>query len=246
MILEDVEFAYGRAKPVLSGFTWTIPAGITVLLGPNGAGKSTCLNLAASVFRPRRGLITDGSLTTVRPSDRRQWRRRVGWVPQQIVAIPGMTTREQVAYAAWLKGFSGSDAQVRAVSALKSVGLEDCLEVKANSLSGGQLRRLGIASSLVHDATILLLDEPTAGLDPAERGRFRRLLRHLRGDHDFVISTHQVDDLDELADTVAVLSAGRIIFHDTVASFLSLGQDEAPRGASLAEIAYRRLIEGVA
>jgi len=146
----------------------------------------------------------------------------VGWLPQQVTAVPGLRAREQVAYAGWLKGLSRSDAWERAEAALTRVGLQTLATRKTNQLSGGQLRRIGIAQCLVHDAQILLLDEPTAGLDPVQRQVFRDLLSEIDGGVDIIVSTHQTEDIDASYEHVVVLDEGQPRFRGTVGEFLAL------------------------
>ncbi len=158
--------------------------------------------------------------------------------------IPGLTCLEHVAYAAWLKGFSRKEATSRGREALCVVGMSDRAAIKTTQLSGGQQRRVSLAAALVHDATILLMDEPTVGLDPAERKRLRDYLNSLRATHDIVISTHQVDDLDLLADHVAVMSQGLIVSCTPTRDFLALASD-AVTDAGRAELAYARVLGGI-
>lgn len=234
-----VSFRYRRgASPVLSDFSWAVPPGKTVLLGPNGAGKSTLLALGADALRPSKGDISLNSLSPQRRADRATFRKAVGWMPQQARAVPGLTAREQVAYAGWLKGLPADVASSAAETALATVGLADRNDERTSRLSGGQLRRVGLAQVLVHDPDILLLDEPTAGLDPAQRARFRALLADLAPERSLVVSTHQVDDLSELFDWVVVLQDGIIRFEGTADDFLELATPGDPRPA---ETAYARV-----
>jgi len=161
-------------------------------------------------------------------------------MPQQVRAVPGLTVREQVAYAGWLKGQSRSHAWAAALTALDRVGLVDVAVQKATTLSGGQLRRVGLAQVLVHDADTLLLDEPTVGLDPAQRARFRAYVAALPRERPVVISTHQVDDLSDLFDTVVVVAGGVIRFSASVPDFLALAPD--PGTERRAEAAYARIV----
>lgn len=236
----QITFSYGRfSRPVLREFSWAVPRGRTVLLGPNGAGKSTLLALGADAIAPSRGSVTLGGLDRGRRRDRAPYRRAVGWMPQQIRAIPGFTAREQVAYAGWLKGLSRSRAWASAPVALAAAGLERLPNRRASALSGGELRRLGIAQTLIHDAQVLLLDEPSAGLDPAQRARFRELIAALPGDCQVVVSTHEIEDLSELFDTVVVITEGVIRFEGSTSDFLARG--DGPRRA---ERAYASIIGG--
>jgi ABC-2 type transport system ATP-binding protein len=243
----DIDFGYpspmpfGPAVPVFEAFSWQTPQGRTVLLGPNGAGKTTLLSLGASALRPSRGRIVAGDLDSSRRGDLRAFRRAVGWMPQQVRAVPGLTAREQVAYAGWLKGMRRSDAWSEALPALDRVGLADEANRRTSQLSGGQQRRVGLASLLVHDASLFLLDEPTVGLDPGQRSRFRETLRELAADRPVVVSTHQVDDLTDLFNTVVVLDHGQIRFQGSVADFMALAPPGDPHPA---EAAYATLIDG--
>jgi ABC-2 type transport system ATP-binding protein len=242
----NVRFAYPRRSlfrdvpsPVFDGFSWQAPDGRTVVLGPNGAGKTTLLSLGATALRPSRGRITLGDLDSTRRRDLRAFRRTVGWMPQQVRAIPGLTSQEQVAYAGWLKGMSRSGAWTEAAAALKRVDLTNQADRLTAQLSGGQQRRVGLAQSLVHRADMLLLDEPTAGLDPGQRAHFRETLREISQDAAVVVSTHQVDDLTDLFDTVVVLNHGRIRFQGTTAEFMALAPDQSTHRA---EAAYATLV----
>lgn len=226
MEFSEVSFAYRRGKPVVDRLSWTVPPGVTVLLGPNGAGKSTSLSLAASVLKPQSGRIRHRRLLTDRGRDLSEWRHAVGWVPQHIDPIPGFTVVEQVAYAAWLKGVANPEARRRAYDALSITGLTSQAENLVSRISGGQLRRVGIAAALVHDSEVLLLDEPTAGLDPSQRSRLRRYIAEIRSDHDVIISTHQVDDLELVADNIAIMRRGKILFCGPTKQFLVFGRGD--------------------
>lgn len=242
LFLEHVSFRYRRSSPpVLSDFSWSVPQGRTVLLGPNGAGKPTLLPLAADALRPAQGTIRLGSLVAARRSDRAAYRRAVGWMPQHVHAVPGLTAREQVAYAAWLKGMGRNEAWASAAVVPDQVGLMELASQKTSSLSGGQLRRVGLAQVLVHNAKVMLLDEPTVGLDPTQRGRFREILASLSLERPIVVSTHQVDDLSELFDTVVVLERGSVRFEGSVSSFLDVAHQSAERRA---EAAYAKIVLG--
>lgn len=239
LAFSDISFSYRRgARPVFSGFSWSVPPGKTVLLGPNGAGKSTLLALGANALRPNKGSVLLNGLDPGRPGDRATFRKAVGWMPQQARAVPGLTTQEQVAYAGWLKGLTGDTAWAAAEVALATVELAEHAHERTSRLSGGQLRRVGLAQALMRDPDVLLLDEPTAGLDPAQRARFRALLTDLAPEKSLVVSTHQVDDLSELFDWVVILQAGTIRFEGAVGEFLDLAPSGDPRPA---EAAYARV-----
>jgi ABC-2 type transport system ATP-binding protein len=160
-------------------------------------------------------------------------------MPQQSRAIPGLTSREQVAYAGWLKGMSRSSAWSEASAALDRVDLGDEADRLVSQLSGGQQRRVAMAQLLVHPASVLLLDEPTAGLDPGQRARFRETLQRTAQDLPVIVSTHQVDDLTDLFDTVVVMNHGTMLFEGTTETFMALAPDQSEHRA---EAAYAALI----
>jgi ABC-type multidrug transport system ATPase subunit len=239
----DCSFGYRTGAPVLDSLTVEFPPGCTVLLGPNGAGKSTLLSLGASVLAPLAGRVALGTLDSADKKDRAAYRRRVGWLPQHIHPVPGLTVREQAAYAGWLKGLSKRRAWDRSAQALDRVRLTELAERRSHELSGGQLRRLGIAQTLVHRAEVVLLDEPTAGLDPVQRGVFRDLLADLADQASFIVSTHQTEDLADIYHQVVVLDRGRIAYQGGTAHFLALAADGVP-AERRAETVYRTLVQG--
>ncbi|MER5359187.1 ATP-binding cassette domain-containing protein [Streptomyces sp. NPDC002785] len=236
--IDNVTYAYRRwSRPVLADFTYTLPDGLTVLLGPNGAGKSTLLKLAAGTVRPAHGTVRLDET----PSTATAYRRAVGWLPQHVQPMPQLTAREYVAYAGWLKGMTTATAHARAAAALGDVDLTEHADTKTHRLSGGQLRRLGVAAVLVHDARVLLLDEPTAGLDPQQRRVFRNVLATLTGKVRILMSTHDIQDLAEEVDHVTVLHAGRILHAGTTEEFLAQTPPDTAFGRA-AEGAYTALL----
>ena len=163
-------------------------------------------------------------------------------MPQRIVPMTGLTVREQVAYHAWLKGVPRTRAWELSARALERVQVSDLAGRKSGKLSGGELRRLGLAQSIVHQPPVLLLDEPTAGLDPAQRGRFREILRGLTDGTTVLVSTHQTSDLSDLFHRVIVLSDGQCRFTGDTEDFLVHGGT----GTSLehrAETAYTQVLK---
>jgi ABC-2 type transport system ATP-binding protein len=180
-------FAYRRSRPpVIADFSLEVSSGRTILLGPNGAGKSTLFALGSSALIPQQGRVRAASLDSGRRGHRRRYRATVAWMPQSVAAVSGCSTREQVALAGWLKGLSRADAWDAAGRALDQVGLLGKAEVKAKELSGGQRARMGLAQALVHEASVLLLDEPTASLDPAQRHNFLAVVDELAEDRSIV------------------------------------------------------------
>ncbi|MBI2691654.1 MAG: ATP-binding cassette domain-containing protein [Solirubrobacterales bacterium] len=236
----DIEFAYRSDRRLFESFSCGFEGGNTLLLGPNGAGKSTLLRLLATSIRPIRGSIALGSIDAARAQ--RQYRDVVGMLGQDVAPIPGLTVREQVAYAGWLKGMSKKAAWERSVEVLDSLDLSDLSDRKPTSISGGQLRRVGIAQLLVHDPEVMLLDEPTAGLDPLQRRNFMSMVAGFRGERSTIISSHQVEDIDSVFDHVYVLIDAELLFHGTVQEFLAISADRAAPPELQAIDAYERIV----
>ncbi|MFF4104053.1 ATP-binding cassette domain-containing protein [Streptomyces sp. NPDC001903] len=240
LIFDHISFRYGRNAPVFNDFSLRIDARATVLLGPNGAGKSTLMAIAASHLAPSSGSVSfNGGAAKGR--HRAVYRERVAWIPQQITPIPGLTVREQVAYAGWLKGMPKDSAWKASEDALRRVDLTRLAQRKSHQVSGGQLRRMGIAGALTHRSELILMDEPTAGLDPTQRLVFRELVDELAGSVQVIVSTHQTEDLADLYTHVAVLAQGKICFQGSPAEFHALAPS-APRGREQAEAAYVMLV----
>nr|WP_241732445.1 ATP-binding cassette domain-containing protein [Galbitalea soli] len=198
-------------------------SGVTAILGPNGAGKTTLLE--ALLTPPRAGNATIRFVgARVDDSDSfRAFLAGVGYMPQDWTYFSGFTARESVEYAAWLKGARGSSVRSVASAALDSVDLTAFAHVKVRRLSGGLKQRVGLAEAFVNDPRAVLLDEPTVGLDPAQRASYRRFLRGHATDRAVVISTHLTDDVEAIADRVVVIAAGRIIFDGAPAELAAHG-----------------------
>ncbi|WP_419839433.1 ATP-binding cassette domain-containing protein [Candidatus Poriferisodalis sp.] len=216
---DALTFRYGLSTPVFASFDYDFDAGATLLLGPNGAGKSTMLALAASVMAPQGGAVRFNGEDVTHRRTRRRLRRVIGWLPQLTYPYPGMLVKEQVAYAGWLKGMNRSDIRERTDEVLDRVDLSTLTDRYVSELSGGELRRVGLAQALVHEPSIVLLDEPTAGLDPVEIAHFGAILSQLSNFSILMLSTHRIADYFEHFDFVTVLSAGRVCFRGTADEF---------------------------
>ncbi len=217
--VDRVRFSYQRGREALSDITCEFSQGATVLLGPNGAGKSTLLALAGGVLKPSSGrirLLTGGQALT---SGCRAYRGRTAWLPQDFTPVRGLTLEEHVAYAGWLKGMRSVAARKAAGDALDAVGLGRLATSSVSSLSGGQTKRLGIAGALVHDADVVLLDEPFAGLDPRQQARLVDVIAELGRERAVVVSTHQTEDVGEIYTSVVVVERGRILFDGSLSEF---------------------------
>ncbi|MEV0590431.1 ATP-binding cassette domain-containing protein [Nonomuraea cavernae] len=240
---QGCEFGHRRGSFVLTGLDFSLPEGRTVLLGPNGSGKSTLLGLAASLLRPRTGRVLYRGLDPARRRDRARYRSLVGWMPQEIRPLPGLTVREQVGYAGWLKGLSRREAWRRSLEALEVVELGTLADGPCAELSGGQLRRVGLAQTLVHDAEVILLDEPTAGLDPDQRERFREIVSRAGERAHLVVATHDITDLTGTYDSAVVLDTGGVGYAGPLAGLVT-SAGGAVRGSFSDQVgrAYRRLV----
>jgi ABC-2 type transport system ATP-binding protein len=182
---------YGRATPALNEVDLTIPTGMFGLLGPNGAGKTTLMRILAGILRPTSGTVWVGAHDASTERGRQAVKHILGYLPQELGLYPDLTAWEFLDYIAILKGLADRNArQHRVNELLETVGLADVAERKLKGFSGGMKRRVGIAQALLNDPRLLIVDEPTAGLDPEERIRFRNILAALAGDRTVILSTH--------------------------------------------------------
>ncbi|WP_170970178.1 ATP-binding cassette domain-containing protein [Nocardioides jishulii] len=206
-------------RTALDEVSCALEPGVTVLLGRNGAGKSTLCRVLASAEQPTRGRVLgpEGPVT-----DLRSHRARVGWLPQTPPVAAHMRAGDYLDYAAWLKGISRRDRPRAVAEALERTGLGARRGSRIGTLSGGMVRRLGIAQAIVHRPSLLVLDEPTVGLDPEQRVQFYATLRGaLDADTVTLLSTHLLEDVGELAERVLVLDAGRMRFAGALETFLA-------------------------
>jgi len=206
---------YGSVR-ALDGVDFELFDGITGLLGPNGAGKTTLLRCLATVLAPDSGEIEVFGFDPNRPSERTEVRRRLGYMPQEPGFYQSFTCFDFLDYLAILKEHVESSARHEKVrEALARTGLEDKSKVKIKKLSGGMRRRLALAQSLIGSPALLVLDEPTAGLDPEQRFRFRELISDLAESRTVLLSTHQTEDVSAICDRVLVMGEGKIRFDGT-------------------------------
>ncbi|CBG75031.1 MULTISPECIES: ABC transporter ATP-binding protein [Streptomyces] len=205
----------GRKRMAVDGLDLSLGTGVHGLLGPNGAGKTTLIRALATVLRPAGGTLELLGESASGLGEHRALRRRIGYLPQEFGYYKRFTVREFVEYMAWLKEVPEADIPAAVQRAVERVGLADRADDRMKSLSGGMVRRVGIAQAIVNDPVILLLDEPTAGLDPAQRLRFRRLLQELGSDTCVVVSTHLVEDVAAACTDVVLFAEGRLVFQGT-------------------------------
>jgi ABC-2 type transport system ATP-binding protein len=201
--------------------------GITGLLGPNGAGKTTLIRILATLLSPSAGQVGVNGWWTSDLRDRVEIRRRLGYLPQDLGLYPRFTVFEFVDYLALLKELDDPAERHRRVrAALAAVELEDLARRKIRTLSGGMRRRVGIAQAIVADPLLLLLDEPTTGLDPEQRMRFRQLIAGIGEQRTVVLSTHLVEDVAAVCTQVVVLWQGRVRFHGTPSQLRQLADGQ--------------------
>ena len=224
--VEGLTKIYGGKVRALDGVDLEIPTGMFGLLGPNGAGKTTLMRILAGILRPTSGSVRAGDHDAATEAGRTDIKRVLGYLPQDLGLYPDLKAWEFLDYVGILKGLEDKKARRRRVAELlEMVGLSDVSKRKLKGFSGGMRRRVGIAQALLNDPRLLIVDEPTAGLDPEERIRFRNLLSDLAGERTVLLSTHIVEDVAQTSRELAVLDGGRVLFRGT-----SEGLIQAARG----------------
>jgi ABC-2 type transport system ATP-binding protein len=212
ILIEHVSKRYGSHE-ALRGIDLHIEQGMFGLLGPNGAGKTTLLRILATLLRPTTGRVVINSFDLSRAAHRKAVRAHLGYLPQELGLYPDLTGREFLDYMGLLKRLYDRTARRRQIAALlEVVNLAGSAERKIKTYSGGMKRRLGIAQALLGDPQILVVDEPTAGLDPEERIRLRTLLTGLAENRVVILSTHVVEDISQTCERIAVLDQGQLVF----------------------------------
>jgi ABC-2 type transport system ATP-binding protein len=240
----DVGFSYGR-KAALSGVNWSFDSGVTGLLGPNGAGKTTLLSLLVTLTKPKAGSVVIGEHDLATRAGTQAARRLLGFVPQRFSLAPEMRAHTTVAYTGWMNGLARADCDAAAERALGLVGLADEAGTRVRKLSGGQRQRLGIAAALAHDPAVLVLDEPTVGLDPGQRLRVREVIAALGERRTVVLSSHLLEDIEQVCDTVGILVGGALAFDGSIDELHALIDAETQSDSRLGtrfERAYDALI----
>ncbi len=223
---EKVTFRYGR-KIALDKVSFGLGVGATVLLGRNGAGKTTLISTLVGAAPPADGRVClDGRVIGGGSRQGRKALREVGWLPQSFGFPPHMTVEEFVGYAGWLKEVPRARLASRVSETIALVGLEHKTKHPLRTLSGGQLRRAGLAAAVVAEPGVLVLDEPTAGLDPEQREEFHELVRALRTHTVVLVATHLLEDVEALAQRIIVLDGGRLRWSGTPQALAALAGAE--------------------
>ena len=222
-----------RDKMAAADVSLTLTAGVWGLLGANGAGKTTLMRMLAGILRPSSGrILCDGVEIGALGG---AYREKLGYLPQEFGFYPEFTVQDYLEYMAALKGLPRAEAARQIDALLERVSLAEVRRKKIVKLSGGMKRRVGIAQALLNDPEILILDEPTAGLDPGERVRFRNLLSEFAQDRIVLISTHIVSDVEYIAAENAVMKDGKIIAVDTTEGLVQQIEGKVWQGSAPAE-----------
>ncbi|MFC3894361.1 ABC transporter ATP-binding protein [Lentzea rhizosphaerae] len=230
-----------RGRNAVNELTLRLGRGVHGLLGPNGAGKTTLIRTLATVQKPSAGSLSLLGTPLGGTTGLRKLRRKLGYLPQHFGYYKRFTVREFVEYLAWLKEMPPQAIPGAVQRALEKVGLADRADDRLKTLSGGMVRRAGIAQAIVNDPEVLLLDEPTVGLDPAQRLSFRELVAELGQQSCVLISTHLVEDVAAACTDVVLVAEGSLVFQGTPAELAAAGTEEHG-GDSPIERGYTALI----
>jgi ABC-2 type transport system ATP-binding protein len=239
--ISDLTRRFGRTWAV-AGVDLQAGPGVFGLLGPNGAGKTSLLRMMATVIPPSGGTLRLLGRDPGGYGPRREIRRRLGYLPQSLGYYPGFTVAEFVEYFALLKDMPPAAVPAAVAAAIERVELGDRARAKLRTLSGGMLRRVGIAQAIVNEPELLLLDEPTAGLDPEQRVAFRALLRDLGQRATVVVSTHLVEDVGAACGQVALMNQGKILFQGTPSELTARADGTTASGDAPLERGYSAVL----
>ncbi len=209
---------YGGRVWALRKFSLDLGPGVLGLVGPNGAGKTTLMRILATITRATEGRVTWNGVDLARSPD--ALRAELGYLPQDFGVYPNLNAVEFLQYLAAVRGLTGRFARRRIEELLEVVNLVEARMRPLGGFSGGMKQRIGIAQALLNDPKLLIVDEPTAGLDPEERVRFRNLLSELSGQRIVILSTHIVSDVEATATEMAIISGGRLVTHTSPEALL--------------------------
>lgn len=219
--IRELAKIYPGGKRALCALNLQIGKGMFGLVGPNGAGKTTLMRILATLLRPTEGCVRVYGHDLSTDTGRAAVRRILGYLPQEAGFHLQLSVEQELDYLAILKGFSETTSRTQQIeTALERSGLEEVRRERIRTLSGGMKRRLGIAIALLGAPRLVVVDEPTAGLDPAERVRFRNLLFDLAGDRIVILSTHIIEDVSKICHDLAIIHEGSILFHGSPAELV--------------------------
>ncbi len=218
--IQNVSKRYRRGVLALDKFSLDLKPGVLGLLGPNGAGKTTLMSILATITKATEGRVLWNGTDVAREPD--ALRAVLGYLPQDFGVYPNLSAAEFLEYLAAVKGLDGATAARRIDELLNLVNLTEVRKRPLGGFSGGMKQRVGIAQALLNDPQLLIVDEPTAGLDPEERVRFRNLLSDLSGERIVILSTHIVSDVEATATDIALIAKGTLVAHATPEALLQM------------------------
>ena len=219
LVVDNLSKNYRGGVQALRSVQLSLRPGVLGLLGPNGAGKSTLMRILATVTQPSSGRVLWNNMDIARNPD--ALRGILGYLPQDFGVYPNLSAIELLQYLSAVKGISAGAARKRIGELLELVNLADSAKRPLSGYSGGMRQRVGIAQALLNDPQLLIVDEPTAGLDPEERVRFRNLLSELSGERIVILSTHIVSDVEAVATSIAILAHGQLLAHNVPEAILA-------------------------
>jgi ABC-type multidrug transport system ATPase subunit len=242
--VENLSKNYGRSVQALRGVQLSLTPGVLGLLGPNGAGKSTLMRILATITHASAGRAFWNDVDIARNPD--TLRAVLGYLPQDFGVYPNLSAVEFLDYLAAVKSIPAAAARKRISQLLELVNLADVASRPLGGYSGGMRQRIGIAQALLNDPQLLIVDEPTAGLDPEERVRFRNLLSELSGERIVILSTHIVSDVEAVATSIAILAHGELLAHgapeDLLASVIGKVWEVIVPSADLPALRLKHLV----
>lgn len=222
IVIKGLSKSYDGKKDALNSLDLVIPNGMFGILGRNGSGKSTLMNIIATILQQSKGTVT---INGIEIKNSQKIRQMIGYLPQDFDFYPNMKVSEVLYYLGFLSKINQKDFDKYVDLILRKVNLIDYKNKKVKSLSGGMKKRLGIAQAILHDPKVIIVDEPTAGLDPEERVRLRNLLSDLAENKIVIISTHIVSDIESTCNKIAILDKGSLVYKGDIPSLIQQSDD---------------------
>ena len=222
IVIKGLSKSYDGKKDALNSLDLVIPNGMFGILGRNGSGKSTLMNIIATILQPSKGTVT---INGIEIKNSQKIRQMIGYLPQDFDFYPNMKVSEVLYYLGFLSKINQKEFDKYVDLILRKVNLIDYKNKKVKSLSGGMKKRLGIAQAILHDPKVIIVDEPTAGLDPEERVRLRNLLSDLAENKIVIISTHIVSDIESTCNRIAILDKGSLVYKGDIPSLIQESDD---------------------